>query len=636
MSSFVVRLLAAALLSFVIVGAVGERLLSHTIRSAFMAEQLADQKADARSVERAMGEAGRGEYPVDKAQELLEVIASRPAVSDVEMIDENGRVVAASERGDIGEVEDGMSAKVAASGRPYMGEELEATDDSGDLEYIVPIEADNRRFALETDQPREILDARIAGVRRQALTAGLIGLPCALLLFYLLGGRQLTRRHQSALRRSLTDALTGLGNHSAFYDSAAQHAALAERHRHELALAVVDIDDFKFCNDRLGHDYGDRVLRGVATALADGRRGDAAFRLGGDEFAVLLPHTDAAGARVALQAALERVQGALPGVSLSVGIGTLAGATGDIALLREQADAAVYEAKRTIGNAVVLFDEISAGATLTHPERVRGLGELLEHGELNVAFQPIWDLERDTVLGYEALARPAERFGFSGPGELFELAERLGNAHLLDAIARRSALRQATDLPAGTLLFVNISPKSLERDMLAGETLVDAVRAVGLEPAQLVLELTEHATTRLRHVVREVARLRALGFKIALDDVGAGNAGLELLCSAAVDFVKIDRSVVANAAHDASALGVLEAVIAYATRTNATVIAEGIENEAQLALVRCPEPAPRRPVRGGQGYLLGRPAPAFLQSLNGTGPTDLSSVLERSTVRAHS
>ena len=149
--------------------------------------------------------------------------------------------------------------------------------------------------------------------------------------------------------------------------------------------------------------------------------------------------------------------------------------------------------------------------------------------------------------------------------------------------------------------------------MLAGTTLVDEVRAAGLEPHQLVLELTEHATSRLRHVVREVARLRELGFKIALDDVGAGNAGLELLCSVAVDFVKIDRSVVSNAAHDASALGVLEAVIAYATRTNATVIAEGIENEAQLALVREPAgDAPRPRVRAGQGYLLGRPSPAFV------------------------
>jgi EAL domain-containing protein (putative c-di-GMP-specific phosphodiesterase class I) len=130
----------------------------------------------------------------------------------------------------------------------------------------------------------------------------------------------------------------------------------------------------------------------------------------------------------------------------------------------------------------------------------------------------------------------------------------------------------------------------------------------------VVLELTEHATTRLRQVVREITRLRALGFKIALDDVGAGNAGLELLCNVDADFVKLDRSIVANAAHDRSALGVLEAIIAYARRTETFVIAEGIEEAAQLELVRHPfsaSGAMMGGVWGGQGYLLGRPAPGF-------------------------
>ena len=144
--------------------------------------------------------------------------------------------------------------------------------------------------------------------------------------------------------------------------------------------------------------------------------GDACFRLGGDEFALLLPHTDAYGAQVALEEALGRGQAALPGVSLSVGIGALSSAAGDFALLREQADAAVYEAKRTIGSAIVVFDEISSSTTLTHPDRVRGLGELLEHGELDVAFQPIWDLERNAILGYEALARPDAALRLQRPG----------------------------------------------------------------------------------------------------------------------------------------------------------------------------------------------------------------------------
>ena len=138
-----------------------------------------------------------------------------------------------------------------------------------------------------------------------------------------------------------------------------------------------------------------------------------------------------------------------------------------------------------------------------------------------------------------------------------------------------------------------------------------------MPPNQAGLQVAGPATTRLRHIVREIARLRDLGFKVALDDVGAGNAGLELLCSVAVDFVKVDRSVVRSAVHVPSALGVLEAVIAYATRTGAAVIAEGIESEEHLALVRDPKAAhgaARPAVRAGQGFLLGRPAAAFAQS----------------------
>jgi diguanylate cyclase (GGDEF)-like protein len=616
MSSFVLRLLAAALVTFLLVGVAGERLLSKAVRSAFVEEQLADQRADARSVAGAMEAATGGEDPVAEAQELVDVIAARPSVSGVELIDMRGRVLASSQRRDVGAVEQGAGAEVARTGRARAGAEAEAGESSSDLEYVVPLEARGRRYALETDQPRRVLGDRIGDVRRQAFLIGLAGLPLALLVFYLAGGRHLTRRHASAVESSMTDALTGLGNHSAFWEAAERHAALASRHGYELSLAVLDIDDFKFCNDRLGHDYGDRVLRGVAAALDSGRGGDECFRLGGDEFAVVLPHTAVDGAETALSKALKRVHDSLPGINLSIGIGALSSAGGDFALLREQADVAVYEGKRTIGSVVVVFDEISSTASLAQPERVRGLADLIEHGELDVAFQPIWDLDRDEIFGYEALARPAARFGFDGPGELFELAEKLGNAHEVCEIARCSAIAAAGDLPSGALLFLNVSPKSLERDTLAGTRLIDTVEAAGLSPHQVVLELTEHATTRLRHVVREITRLRGLGFKIALDDVGAGNAGLELLCSAAVDFVKVDRSVIAKAGHDASALGVLEAVIVYAARTGATVIAEGIEDESQLALVRDPSSAgfaPRHAVRAGQGFLLGRPAPAFTQ-----------------------
>ncbi len=612
--SFIVRLSLATAVTIALVLLVGERLVSGAVRNGFIAEQAQDYRADAVSIERAAAEADGGEGGLEEAQEVVDAISARPGVAGVELIDVRGRVVAAADPEDIGDIEDGAAIEVARGGEMRAGSEGESHEDAIDFEYIVPLNIAEESFALEVDQDSRVLDVRLAELRRYMLAVGLAGIPFGVAVFLLLGGRRLARRHTDAVERSLRDGLTGLGNHSAFQDALMREIAAAERHGEGLSLALVDVDDFKFCNDKLGHQYGDRVLQGIAAALAGGRKSDACFRIGGDEFAVLLPRTSLLGARCALEDAAARAGAELPGVGLSIGLSVLWSASGDPALFAEQADTAVYEAKRTRGNAIVAFDEISSNTHLSHPDKVRALHQLLDDGEVDVAFQAIWDLDRGEVLGYEALSRPSVKYGFNGPGEAFELAEKTGRAHLLCEVGRRSALAKARELPVHTLLFLNVSPKTLEHDMLSGESLVDAVRAAGLEPHQVVLELTEHATTRLRQVVREVARLRALGFKIALDDVGAGNAGLELLCSVSADFVKIDRSVVVNAVHDASAHGVLEAVIAYARRTGAFVIAEGIESDTQLEFARQPFSSADdllSGVRGGQGFLLGRPVTGF-------------------------
>ena len=611
---FAVRLAVAILATIALLLVIGQRLVAGEMRESFVQEQVDKHRADARSIEHAVAKTAGEERPLDEAQRIVDWVGARPSIEGVELIDARGVVVAAAAFEELGRTEDGPSVEVARGAPVYFGAEPEAHDPRGNFEYAVPLRFGGRRYVLEVDQDREILSNRLAQLDRQMMIAGLGALPLGLVVFFLLGGRGLVRHHGRAIEQSVKDGLTGLGNHSAFQDGVAREIAAARRYREPLALAIVDIDDFKFCNDKLGHQHGDRVLQGVGAALADGRATDACFRVGGDEFAVLLPRTDLAGARLALEAAAARANSVVLGVQLSVGIAMLDPASGGLALMREQADAAVYEAKRSSVTAIVAFDDIASTASVSHPDKVASLRRLIEDERMDVAFQPIWDIDRDEILGYEALARPSARYGFDGPGEAFELAERTGVAHQLCAAARNSALVHAQGLPEGALLFVNISPKTIEHDMLGGESLVDAVRAAGLQPERVVLELTEHATTRLRQVVREISRLRELGFKIALDDVGAGNAGLELLCNVAADFVKLDRSIVANAAHDRSAQGVLEAIIAYARRTEAFVIAEGIEDAAQLELVRHPFSASDDAsggVRGGQGYLLGRPAPGF-------------------------
>jgi len=613
--TFGVRLALAAIGMLASVLLVGQLVVADTVRDSFIAKQVEDYSADARALEQAVQEAGEGEDPIDEAREVIEAVAARPAVAGVELLDVRGRVVAGTDPASVGDVEDGPAVAVARTGTPYAGAEQEAHEEAENFEYAVPVVLPAGRFALGVDQDREPLDRRLAELRENLLVLLLASIPVGGALFFLLGGRGLARQHRATVERSLRDGHTGLGNHPAFQARLAAEVAVATRYGGPLALAIVDIDDFKFANDSLGHCHGDRVLAGVGAALSGGRGSDGCYRIGGDEFAVVMPRTDLTGAHSALDAAVARAVDELPGLQVSVGLATLASADGSLELLWEQADAAMYEAKRVAGSAIVAFEDISTDTAITHPERLRALRRLIADDEVGIAFQPIWDLDRNEILGYEALSRPAEDYGFSGPGEAFALAEKTGHAHLLCDLARRSALAQADRLPPGALLFLNVSPQTLEHDMLAGDGLVRAVEAAGLEPERVVLELTEHATSRLDQVVREAARLRGLGFKLALDDVGAGNAGLDLLRSIGADFVKIDRAVVAGAATDRSARGVLEAVIVYARRTGAFVIAEGIETTELLDLVRNPFsvlPDDRAPgVGGAQGFLLGRPESSF-------------------------
>ena len=154
-------------------------------------------------------------------------------------------------------------------------------------------------------------------------------------------------------------------------------------------------------------------------------------------------------------------------------------------------------------------------------------------------------------------------------------------------------------------VFCDVSPQTLEHGALAGDTLVAAVVAAGLTPERVVLEITERSIARLPAVVREARRLRRLGFGLALDDTGAGNAGLQMLSQVPVDFIKVDRAVVAQASTDTTAEAVLAALVAFAGKTGSRVVAEGIETVDMLEHVR------GAGVACAQGYLLGRPAAAL-------------------------
>ena len=408
---------------------------------------------------------------------------------------------------------------------------------------------------------------------------------------------------------ALSDNLTGLGNHRAFSDDFAREVARAKRNQHPLVLALIDIDDFKAVNDSRGHAHGDDVLAAVGGLLRSLRREDRAYRVGGDEFALLLVETDAAAAQLALGRLREDARGALFGASLSIGYVNLTTQQLDLEPY-ELADTALYEAKRRGRDALVCFDEITEAVNVFSPRKAEVVRRIISDELLSIAFQPIWDIDSTRPLAFEALARPAPELGLSGPQEAFDIAERIRNVYELDSVCIRKALEAVPNLPAGSTIFLNVSPASLAHAKFDPKAFVAQILTAGIDPHDVVIELTERRIDDPSVLIARAEELRALGVRMALDDTGSGHAGLEILSKLRLDFVKIDRTLLVKAIYDAGARGVLAGIIAIARETGSYLIAEGIESRELLDFA-CVAHAPGKVIsagiRGVQGFLLGRP-----------------------------
>jgi diguanylate cyclase (GGDEF)-like protein len=541
---------------------------------------------------------------------LLTAIAERPGVREALLVGPGGVVQASGDPVELGRRD--VDPRIAAAlrrGRAYVGREADPRADARDFEFVMPVQLADGRHAFEVTRDHTLLDEQLRDVRHTAILVVVVGLLGAALVFYLVGGRALVRSHRIALRRASRDGLTDLPNQRAFREDLERELQSAQRHGDRLSVATIDLDDFKLLNDRHGHAHGDAVLRRAAGVLRDLRAGDRAYRVGGDEFVVLLTRTGADGARTAA----ERLSAGLrdAGVAASFGLSELRPGHEADSLLAE-ADAALYEGKRHGGGGIVHFDDIRDRIALTSPEEVRALHRLLEEGALSTVFQPIWNLGTGTLLGVEALSRPAPESGLSNPAQAFDVAEQVGRIRDLDVLCVRSAVRAAADLPADALLFINVAPQTL--DLVEDDAwILRTVREEGLDPGRVVIEVTERFGGRTAAVLARLRRLRSYGFKLALDDVGTGNSGLEMLREVGADFVKLDRSIVAGAPAESNARAVLLAMATFARQTGAYVIAEGIEDGALLEFVRTIDDAlPREAaamIQGGQGYGLGRPAP---------------------------
>jgi diguanylate cyclase (GGDEF)-like protein len=422
---------------------------------------------------------------------------------------------------------------------------------------------------------------------------------------------------------ALLDPISGLGNHRAFQEELHRRIEDAGRHGYPVALAIVDLDDLKRINDAYGHAGGDRVLASMGRLLLSSSRvGDRSFRIGGDEFAVLLPHATAADAHGVIRRFLAT---ALSGdstfgapFSFSAGVaGYPDPCAGSHGLLRG-ADAALYWAKRH-GRTDVQVYEPGRHGNADETRSVAEMGEAVDSVTTNRAmapvFQPIFDLESGQAIGFEGLVRPSADAGFRNAGALFTAAEVAHRTVELDMAAIATivdGLGGGPDAASDWYLSVNLSPRTLETDQFRVSDLLAAFEGSPLTPDRLVLELTEREAVGDMHRMRaNLEACQAAGFRIAADDVGAGNAGLRLLSEIRFDLVKIDLSLVQGGVLRDAALSVLGAIQELAARSGTKVVAEGIETTEQLDVIR------RLGISAGQGYLLAMPAPHVeLQSLD--------------------
>jgi diguanylate cyclase (GGDEF)-like protein len=617
-NAFVLRMALALIVSVVLLLAGSQLYFSRAVTRELLHQDARSYAIDARAVEVAYIEGDDHQDGVEDALELVDSMEDRHGIMSARLLASDGSSISGVHDPDIASLAEGVPH--AAGTEPLA---VTPSETGSRLDFHAPVELGGRSFVLEVNASRSVLNERMAAMRDEALVFSTLALLLALVLFYLVGGRHLARRHRDVVEAATRDPLTDLGNHRSFQEELERAVAFAARRDEALAVALVDLDDFKLINDRQGHRQGDEVLMHVARVLEQGRPEDRAFRIGGDEFALLLPGADGVGVRTAIHRRLSAARQDRKACDFTCGVAVLpAGTTAEAAMLWEQADSALYEGKRRGGGGVVVFDDVAKLHSVVTPTKIHALRRLLENPRLEIAFQPIWDLEQDRVLGVEALARPWPGYGFDGPADMFAVAEKAGRAHELDSVCRYAALQHAADLPDDVLLFLNVNPQSLAHDTLTGDRLVRAVTAAGLEPERVVLEITERSQARPDQIVADAIRLRSLGFRLALDDVGAGNSGLEMLRDLPVDFVKIDRSVISRAIRDKHAEAVLLAIVAYAGRADAFVIAEGIESEEVLQFVRNAgslQIVRDLPIRGGQGYLLGRPVNGLAQQPRGRG-----------------
>ncbi|GAA2509621.1 putative bifunctional diguanylate cyclase/phosphodiesterase [Winogradskya humida] len=436
-----------------------------------------------------------------------------------------------------------------------------------------------------------------------------------IILFLLVLGRmsgfvtQVQRQADQLKDLAMADDLTGLANRRRFEQALSTAIGAGP-----VEVALLDLDNFKGVNDRLGHAVGDRLLSVVATRLSRALPGDVLVaRMGGDEFALLMAGASAAAADQTMVRLAETLRAPILAedhellVRASIGVADSTGTIDPYEVLR-RADVAMYAAKGTLDGHRRYDPELDESGD----EQARLGAELrtaIDNGQFRVLYQPIVDLHTERVVATEALVRwhHPER-GLVPPDQFIPAAERngliveLGEWILHTACTQMVTWMHELGDRAPARMSVNVSARQLAEPGFT-EVVAAVLASTGLPPENLTAEVTETAVFGRGHAVQAVKNLHALGVAIALDDFGTGHSSLGLLQTIPVDVLKVDKSFVDTITMAGRHAVIATALIQVSDGLGLHAVAEGVETAEQAAELR------RLGYRFAQGYYFGRPAP---------------------------